>query len=65
MFSDLLSVLISSKSLKLIEILFVDVGHVFAQILHTAISQVKCFSLWVICKDGGSDPRAIFLVTSC
>ena len=40
-------------------------SHVFVQILCRAISEVKCFSLRVICKDGGSDPRTFFLLTSC
>ena len=40
-------------------------SHVFVQILYRAISEVKCVSLWVICKDGGSDPRTFFLHISC
>ena len=35
-------------------------SHVFVQILYRAISEVKCFSLCVICKDGGSDHRTFF-----
>ena len=29
-------------------------------VLYREISKVKCFSLWVICKDSGSDPRTFF-----
>ena len=75
MFSDLLLCShFGQKFLKFVKFRF-DVGlhgkldwissHVFAQILYRAISEVKCFSLWVICKDGGSDPRTFFLLTSC
>ena len=68
-FSDLLYVLISTNNLlnsSKISFHF-DVGlvgkldwlfsHVLVQILYKAISEVKCFSLWVIRKGGGSDPR--------
>ena len=63
MFSDLpLCSHFGQKFPKFIKISFrFDVGlvgklewifsHIFAQILYRAISEVKCFSLWVICKD--------------
>ena len=35
-------------------------SHVLAQTQNRAISEVKCFSHWVICKDGGSDRRTFF-----
>ena len=40
--------------------IFIFFTHVYVQILYRAISEVKCFSLWVICKVGGSDPRTFF-----
>ena len=36
-------------------------SHVSGQILYRPISEVKCFSLWEICKDRCSDSRTFLL----
>ena len=68
-FSDLLLCShFDQKSLKfvkkfsfvLMSVWLVNLTGYLVMFSYRAISEVKCFSLWVICKDGGSDPRTFF-----